>query len=413
MQGNTVRVSLVEWSPCEILVRVRRPASESFLRFTGLEKTWREPPPSMDFAAIALAQYASTLGLDLHVEGPMTHSQARNLERFIEIWSVWRPDLYRRINVKADSWIETPANGSADSAVMAFSGGADATFSLIAHNTGMLSAAMPKIDLGVMVGDPDLSAFDKDGSADAYRKAKETLSCFGAKLAFISTNWKEEFNPHWGNGHVSMLSGILNTFSAEYGSGVIANDADYLEELSVGPYGNHIATNHLLGSSQFSIIQAAGTHARSARIRKICEHDVALRNLWVCYRLAQKGRNCGRCKKCILTRMAIAAYAAEPEFLFDDDFTVSDINEITIGIHGKIYLDDVLAQLPPTNKYYVPLCALRDREAAKFRAAEHQRALDELAVLKARLHRIEHSKVQSMMTHFKNAAGNLRRLAHR
>lgn len=407
MGRNVVKVSLAEFSHSKIIIRVTHAASDKFLRLITKSPTWRAEPPSLDFAAIALTHYASALDSNLHIEGRMSQSQARNLERFADIWSVWCPKLYRKIDVTADSWTQTPARAPGDRAVMAFSGGVDATFSLIAHNSGMLSAAMPKVGLGVLVSGADLDTFERDGHSEAYRKVSETLESFGARAAFVSTNWKTDFCPDWGYGHTSMIAGILNTFSPDYETGIIASDADYLEELSVGPYGNHMATNHLLGSSDFSIIQGGGAYRRSERVQAICKHDVALKNLWVCYALKEKGRNCGQCKKCIYTRMAIRAYASEPPMLFDAELTDANVDAMKLGLHGQIYLNDVLRELPRSNPYYATLSKVRDREGARYSRADHQRTIDELASVAKRLRKLEDAPCHRVKLFLKKAMRSL------
>ncbi|EKS28678.1 hypothetical protein [Afipia felis] len=393
-------VYLEEWTPRRIAVRVDKGSAENSFYFQSPADLWPSAPPAtLDFAAVALAQFASSQGRDLHIHGLMTRTQARNLERFIEIWSVWRPDRYRPINVLADGWQHASEPSSFDSAVLAFSGGVDATATLILHNDRKLSSAMPRVGLGVFVGGLDVSNEDQSGQRTAFSSAQGTLSAFNAEAAFVSTNWRDHFCPNWDDGHSSILSGVMRTFEQKCGAGIIASDASYLEDLSVGLFGNHMAMNYLLGSSSFAIFQGGGTLTRVERVREICSYSVALKNLRVCYQSHAKGRNCGRCKKCIFTRMAVVACGHEPHELFDTEFDAEDVERITIGIHGWIYLNDILNHLPQSDPHHSKLWALRERESEKFVSTKHpsltgkhRSMFEEISECRARISEMENSK---------------------
>src|SRR5690606_31478927 len=110
----------------------------------GWEMTGPEehlPPPLRvhDLAATALVFLAVHQGRDLHIDGPVTQSLLRNMEDLIACWHLWRPDLYRIVRVSAehevtDSALPSPA--SPPRAVLAFSGGLDASFTAWRHVTG-------------------------------------------------------------------------------------------------------------------------------------------------------------------------------------------------------------------------------------------------------------------------------------
>lgn len=397
--SSAISVFLEHASPRRILVRVDDGSAEQRFYFQSPEDLWVDSPESLDFAAIALAQFAASKGRDLHIRGSMCRSQARNLERFIEIWSVWRPERYKPINVIADDWREPSSQNKFDSAVLGFSGGVDATATLILHNGRKLSTAMPRVGLGVFVSGIDIGNEDQAGLATAFASAKKTLSAFNAKAAFISTNWRDHFCPDFPDSHSLLLSSVMRTLSKQHGSGIVASDASYLDDLAVGVYGNHIATNYLLGSSSFPIFTGAGTLTRVERVREICNHPVALNNLRVCYQSHAQGKNCGKCKKCILTRLAVVACGHDPSPMFDIGFDDEDIDRIDIGIHGKIYLDDLLLNLDSSSPYHAKLQALRDRENDKFMPSEHrslilenQAAIEELSRTRKQISGIKNSR---------------------
>lgn len=355
-----------DWSPRRITVSVDGGSSRRSFHIQSESDVWASRPLTLDFAAVAVVLHAAASGRDMKVDGPMTRRQARNLERFAEMWSVWRPDRYKTINVLASEWIDCHPSSCRDEAVLAFGGGVDATAALLLHNTGKLSLSSPRVGLGVFIGGLDISESDQESQRVAFSSAADTLSAFNAAAVSVSTNWREALCPFWDDGHTTIVSSVLHTFSQDYGSGIVASDASYLEDLSVGVFGNHMSTNHLLGSAAFEIITGAGTLTRVERVREICDHGIALKNLRVCYQPHAGGRNCGKCKKCVLTRMAIIACGGDPGPLFDSEALAQDIMGMSLGVHGKIYLDDVLHYLPKNDPHYALLEAVRDRERVKF-----------------------------------------------
>src|SRR5690349_7041989 len=141
-----------------IEVSVREPGTEDRpLWFSSAEPAWGAAPPTLDFVAVALAHYAAHRGLDLHLEGPVTRAQLDQLDEFLMIWSVWRPDLFQHVSITADEEVPGRPRGDApDGAVMTFSGGVDAGFALAVHADGKVGRLNRRVDLGVLVVGSDL-----------------------------------------------------------------------------------------------------------------------------------------------------------------------------------------------------------------------------------------------------------------
>ena len=100
MTRPVVRARLEHASETEISVSVAGPAGTGgTLTFSSPDPVWEALPPTHDFIAVALVQYAASEGCDLHVEGPVTSAQLDRLDELQTIWSVWRPDKFRRIEL--------------------------------------------------------------------------------------------------------------------------------------------------------------------------------------------------------------------------------------------------------------------------------------------------------------------------
>jgi|GEM_PF-2540821 len=73
---------------------------------------------------------AMSKGMDIQVEGPVCPSLLENLEWMMEIWQFWMPNLYRRIKIEAQPYVEPAINMESRTAVHLFSGELDSCRSL-------------------------------------------------------------------------------------------------------------------------------------------------------------------------------------------------------------------------------------------------------------------------------------------
>jgi len=71
---------------------------------------------------------AMQIGKPVLVEGPVSPSLLFNLEEFMTMWAVWKPDRYRAVDITAEVEKEPPGQPEKGLAVMAFSGGIDSCF---------------------------------------------------------------------------------------------------------------------------------------------------------------------------------------------------------------------------------------------------------------------------------------------
>jgi hypothetical protein len=351
---DILEASLFRHTADESVIRTRYRGATKDLYFKANKPLWADEFLSLDFVAISLCHYASALGADLHVNGLLSSQQLDRLDEFLQIWSTWRPDLYNRIRISGTAEIEEPLPVN-DRAVLAFSGGVDASFSLLAHHDKLLGRLSRKIDLGILVLGWDIRPGDIRGEIIAQDSAEKALADFGADCATIETNWQQDFCPDWFMGHTAAIAGILHTVSAKYSSGVISGDTSYLQEFFIGPYSNSTAVNHLLGSRRFQIIHTGGNHTRIQKTRAILDHAFAGRYLRVCYAENSEGENCGHCRKCVTTQLGIMALGHDPSKLFREPMKAEDLERLDTNRHGVTFLEEVLEILPTNHEMYPAL----------------------------------------------------------
>jgi hypothetical protein len=366
-----IQASLETVTPCRLQVRVDEPGRTSHLVYESPDPLWDDAPTTLDFVAVALAQYASAAGEPLHVHGPVTQRQLEHLDEYVQIWSGWRPDLYRRVTITADEECEVPPGPPQASAVMAFSGGVDASFALAAHAGGELGRLSRPVGRGVLVQGFDLRPGDDEGLARARASATRSLRHYGAETSVVTTNWKQELCAAWFMSFNAGVVAVLQTLSDRHSCAVYATDHSYAEELRMGPYGSHLSINHLLGHPGFPVVSTGGTHARIDRLAYLAAHPVLLEGLRVCYQPDAAGGNCGRCEKCVRTQLEMRAVGVDPGAAFPTRMSVEDLERAEPHRPAVLmHYDDVLRRLPADDPY-VPLLRtwVRDWRLAQAREA--------------------------------------------
>lgn len=344
---RTIRARVTRAEADCITVEVSGAVDRPPLELSSSTQVWQVPPPHHDFAAIALAQFAASEGHDLVVEGPVTSAQLDRIDEFLTIWSVWRPDKFRRVRVVAEEEVDPPDGLDRGGAVMGFSGGVDAGFALAAHHDGILGRLNRSIDLGVLVVGWDLRHGDSSGRERAAASAGRTLAAYGAELAVVSTNWKQDYCNAWFMSFNSGLASVLHTFAGSHTAAVHATDHSYLGELRMPPYGSSMITNHLLGNPWFPIVSTGGTHRRIDRVEFLGSHPQLLAELRVCYQPGAGGANCGHCEKCVRTQLELRACAL-PAGSFPSPMTVEDLRTATINNPTVLqHFEDILERMDP------------------------------------------------------------------
>lgn len=367
-------------------------APPKLMRYLGVGRVWSPPPSTLDFAAVALAQYAAAAGDDLHLDGPVHSDLLTNLDEYLRIWSVWRPDKFTHVQITANEEVTTGTDADRRGAVMGYSGGVDSAFALAAHSSGALGRQARPVDLGVLVLGWDIRHGDQVGAQRAEASVRRSLREYDADLVVVSTNFQQEFCPAWFMMFNAGLTSVLHTFAPTHSAAVHATDQNYLEEFRTGPYGSHTAINHLLGRTDFPVVSTGGTHSRIERLRLLAEHPVLVDELRVCYQEGAGGANCGRCGKCLRTSLEMRAAGLDPQRSFPVPFTVEDLLASTVNTPIAFWrFADLYDRLDPADPWRAPIKTWLDRERlakARRRGGPLARVADleeELALAKAEI----------------------------
>lgn len=330
----------------------------------GEQQVWWElaganeslPPPLVvhDMAATALVFVAMHRGQDMHIDGPVTFSLLKNLEDLIACWVAWRPDLYRPIHVSAaqewpDDAIRLPQTRQA---VAAFSGGLDASFTAWRHVTGRAGRRSYHLLAGVLIQGFDIALNADAAFAITTASAADSLQSINVPMVTLKTNWRDVACVNWemefGNG----VATCLRNWQGSAHAGLVGSDEDYTR--LVLPWGGNPITYAMLSSHDFQIVYDGGEFARTEKAERILDWETGLRNLRVCWEGPLTGRNCGRCEKCLRTKLNFMAVgAALPESLAGRP-TDAQIRALRAGNHAQLVLLDEIVQIAEKRKISDP-----------------------------------------------------------
>lgn len=255
-----------------------------------------------DFLAVGFLTFAMHRGEDLYIDGPVSRQLLINLCEFQRAWVLWCPNL-KIIKVTCREEVNDVCS-TTRRAVIAFSGGVDATFALSRHMLGQPEPDRCQIVTALMVNGFDVALNNPEAFLVAQQSAQKIAAAMGVPLTTISTNWRATAHD-WGNEHGSGLAACLNLFSSVADIGLIGSDEDYAN--FVVPWGSNPITNHFLSGESFRIVSEGGGFGRTAKVASLAAIPRVAENLRVCWEGPETGENCGVCEKCVRTKLNFMA----------------------------------------------------------------------------------------------------------
>jgi hypothetical protein len=163
--------------------------------------------PSAEPFVASLVFRAMEHGAELVVHGAVSPSLLANLEEFQQVWSAWRPDLFRRVEIRADVEKE-PAPAAGNGAVCAFTGGVDSAYTVWRHHAGLAGRGRRKIEAAAFVHGFDVPLSQPEAFARAAGRAQATLESVGLELIQVATN-QRQFCPRWDETHGAGIAACL------------------------------------------------------------------------------------------------------------------------------------------------------------------------------------------------------------
>jgi hypothetical protein len=287
-------------------------------------------PQTLDFALAASVHRAMSDGLDLHLCGNASFKMLAHLEHYIEIWSSWRPDLYRAIGLSADSVDVTTKVGSflLPDAVLAFSGGLDSSATLARQLGKLAGRNTVEIQALMLVHGFDLPLNEAMAFERAFSSIRRQTEKFDLPISIVATNWRHSFQNDWEMEFTSALSACLHLHAARYPVGMFASDDSYAAIKDYLPWGNNPVSNHYLSGGFFEIREDAGALSRCAKAALVGRYLELRDGLRVCWAGPMTGENCGRCEKCIRTQLNFISQGLSAGPAFPTDLSAEEVSRI-------------------------------------------------------------------------------------
>jgi hypothetical protein len=287
--------------------------------------------PNGNFAIAAVLPTAMEHGRSLHYGGEVDSDFLEQIEENMAAWCRWRPDLFRPVNLSAD--VEAaPRLPRSRQAIMAFSGGLDSTFALHAHKHNLLGRRALDVQASTLIQGFDLALDDQSAFDMAHRHVKAILDSYGVRLNVVRTNWQKPFAVKWGMTHVLGIAAVLHLFHRQFGFGVFADDIPYEDQVT--PWSSNAITNQMLGGGAYPIRSAGAAWSRTEKTAIIAKNPVVLDHIRVCYEHPELGENCGRCEKCLRTKLNFYANGVSLVPALGPRITVEDVRSIEIPRHA-------------------------------------------------------------------------------
>lgn len=254
---------------------------------------------------ICLAPLAATLGEPLRIALPVDRLLARNVRELMAIWAHWYPSLFEvPLELEAADLDAAPA---ARRTGAFFSGGVDSFFTIL-RNDEPGSRFLPADEL-ILVGGFDFPLERADAFERHRERMREAARELGKEFVDVVTNLRETRlrEANWADvWHGPALAAVGLALESRYRLLLIASTSPYRE---LEPWGSHPMTDALLSTRATIVIHDGAEFTRLDKVGYLSRSEVAQRWLHVCFREVSD-QNCGRCRKCLLTMMALALFGA-------------------------------------------------------------------------------------------------------
>jgi hypothetical protein len=268
----------------------------------------------------------------LLVHGDVSPSLLRNMEELQGAWVMWRPELYRKVEIVADRECEAaPAETTA--AVSTFSGGVDSCFTAWRHRAKLAGPQQCDLRAGLVVHGFDIPLNMQADYNTAAEQVEQMLASIDMKCIRMATNFRE-LRGHWEDTHGAGLASCLMLLQQGYRQGLIASS--YAYSYLVIPYGSNPMTDGMFSSDAFPVIHDGAIFARLEKTRAITQWPAVPKYLRVCWKGPQYDRNCCKCQKCVSVIFHFRLLGLSQMACFPDDITDRQIIWMSYPRTGQI-----------------------------------------------------------------------------
>lgn len=252
-------------------------------------------------------------GQPVHVHGAVSKRLLANLAEWQAVWSRWRPERYSPVEITADQVVDL--RPTSDAAVVAFSGGVDAAYTVHRHRSGRAGWGAVDLRLALLVHGFDIALDNDEAFASAAQRARRVLDGTGIELCTIATNLRSELDIDWEDAFAIVVSAALALLTPQVGIGLIGSSEPY--DQLVLPWGSNPITDPLSSSGLLDVRHDGASATRTEKVGALLEWPQAAAALRFCWQGEQQDRNCGECEKCVRTLQNFKLNGVDDPACFD------------------------------------------------------------------------------------------------
>jgi len=323
---------------CELSARVRAEAWAEE-EFTLWYRVPAELIPDHDADApdcspflVALLLWCLRRSEPLRIEGRVSKRLFDNVALATDICRSFWPELMSPIDVTADA--HEPGPGTPGVASF-FTRGVDSWYTALSY--GQRPYDTPPLTHLIYVPSIDFM-FDEAHRTRATESTEAAARVAGMTPVVVETNLRRHTETflHWGYYHGAGLASV--GLALGFGHILLPAARSYGR---LEPEGSHPLLDPLWSTARTEVVHHGADATRWRKVQYLADAPLALRTLKVCFDENTDG-NCGRCPKCIVTMIMLAAVGKLDECPFDeplDSLRVARLQRLPESLMQQLYED--------------------------------------------------------------------------
>jgi hypothetical protein len=287
--------------------------------FRLVEGCWRQPAMN-DFAAYSLAALSMSNGVGFRLNAPVSMDVSGQIARLTDIYRFWAIRKLAPLRLELPEIVQsvTP-QAREDSGIICLSGGIDSTYAAIKESH------IGTISHGLLIAGADYPNAGAQGFRELRGRVGKIADRLGLQVSIIETDIRKH-RLNWDMMHGFVLASCLHAMSARHNKARIALDYAGYQELFAHPWGNNSALPQYFSTPSFPISGVGREKRRVDKLADIAAFDSELLNsLSICFSSTETGGNCGRCPKCISTRLLFHALNLNQEAVFQSTSSLESV----------------------------------------------------------------------------------------
>lgn len=316
------------------------------LNFSELKNLWFKFPKSVaddltdraDPFVYALSLPMMTQGGTFEFDGNISKSVIDNIVMYSRAMNALNPEKYKQISILANQ-IDDDFRPNNKKMITAFSGGLDAAYTTYKYKKGLDNHFKYEIDKSVIILGADIPVENKTQFEEVFAFAKKMTDDLNIELIPVETNYRK-LHQTWLHAYGSVVVSALNFFSKKYFYGAGATGDTYLSYQA--PCGFSPLTDQFLSNDTFRFITDGREHTRTQRASFLKDWKALHENLHVCWVNKGSSENCGKCEKCIRTKLNFKAVGVDNLPCMPNNANFEEINDDLMRIgHDIIFYQEI------------------------------------------------------------------------